>query len=262
MTKLQIDEQIKWHLSAKVSLSEGLLRDVFSHSDHALINDRLALESRYRREGESVALPKLILSESITAIIPHLKHPYEHSLDQGKIGRRISQRGETLCRVTGASRGQGMKIFDATGGLCREAHLMSSSGAKVWSSERSLPLYLLSKYALHIARSDVQLTFGEASAALTPSVEPHTVYLDPMFPESKKRAAVGKEAMVLRAFAAQDGDVEEEALLEWALDTASSRVVVKRPLKAPSLLGRQPTSSVRGKAIRFDLYGLRKLPKF
>ena len=85
------------------------------------------------------------------------------------------------------------------------------------------------------------------------------IYLDPMFPTKTKRAAVGREAQVLQAFATPDSP-QDDQLLTWALDTALRRVVVKRPIKAPPLAGPHPTSAVKGRAVRFDIYGKRKLP--
>ena len=174
------------------------------------------------------------------------------------MGRRVSQSSETLCRVTGASRGRVVKIHDATAGLCREAHLMASCGALVSASERSLPVYLIAKEALHRAGSTVQLGLYESGQS---RVDAHVIYLDPMFPKSSKRAAVGKEALLLRAFAERSMVENESQLLEWGLDNAVCRVVVKRPIKAEFLGGRKPTASVNGKAIRFDIYGKSKLPK-
>lgn len=246
-----------WRL--QVDFKEDSVYHQFSAEDRALIDERLRFEITKVSTGNHI--PIIDISTQLTAKIPDLKKPYRHLLDRGEMGRRIAQKGETLCRVTGASRGEAVRIFDATGGLCREAQLMSASGAHIWSSERSLPLYLLSKQALHQAGSKVHLIFGEARLALSSKIEPHTVYLDPMFPEAKKSAAVGKEAMILRAFAEQSDLEEESKLLEWAMSTAVCRVVVKRPLKAPVLAKVSPTASVRGKAIRFDIYGKRKLPK-
>ena len=85
------------------------------------------------------------------------------------------------------------------------------------------------------------------------------IYLDPMFPSRTKQASVGREAQILQAFATPDHPHNDQ-LLTWALDTATRRVVVKRPIKASPLAGPLPTSAVKGKAVRFDIYGKRKLP--
>ena len=150
-----------------VDKSETSRYSHFSQEDRLLIDERLSQESSRHIKTTHMTLPTVQINERLTALLPTLKNPFEHSLSQGDIGRRIAQRGETLCRVTGASRGSEMKIFDATGGLCREAQLMSACGAQVWSCERSLPLYLLSKDALNLAQSTVKLIFGEALSKST-----------------------------------------------------------------------------------------------
>ena len=50
-----------------------------------------------------------------------------------------------------------------------------------------------------------------------------------------------------------------ERLLEAALDSDAARVVVKRPIKADILGSRVPSSQIKAKTIRFDLYPKRKL---
>lgn len=241
----------------KASLEKESIFHQFSPTEQALIIR--SLEKSSINHEEQLAVPWLDLSDKgVLAYLPSLKKPYRLSLDEGQIGRRVAQSSETLCRVTGASRGQIISIHDATAGICREAHLMASCGAIVSANERSLPLYLMAKDALFRAQSPVKLSLAESGLS---SVIAHVIYLDPMFPKSSKRAAIGKEAALLRAFAQRSGVEDEVQLLEWGLDNASCRVVVKRPMKAEYLGKRTPTASVRGKAIRFDIYGKSKLPK-
>jgi 16S rRNA (guanine1516-N2)-methyltransferase len=78
------------------------------------------------------------------------------------------------------------------------------------------------------------------------------IYIDPMFPERKKAAAVKKEAMMLQYLSASnDGG---ESLMNWASQQAVDRIVVKRPVKAPVLGGRKPSFSLSGKSVRFDVF--------
>ena len=203
-------------------------------------------------------LPVLKVDDAgVSAIVSELKKEFRLSFEQGEMARRMAQASETLCRVTGASRGEIISIHDATAGLCRESVLMASCGAQVSASERSLALYLMAQDALN--RSSTQVDLYKKNS-LDHQIQAHVIYLDPMFPKSKKKAAVGREAVILRAFAQQEAD-EESRLLEWALDSALCRVVVKRPIKAKYLAQHVPTSSVKGKAIRFDIYGKKRLPK-
>ena len=231
----------------------------FSNSDQDLIDqfDRVQSTSGNEIVGCG-SLPILkVNSAGVSASIIGLKKEFRLNFEHGEMARRVAQGSETLCRVTGASRGEVISIHDATAGLGRESVLMASCGARVSASERSLALYLLAKDALN--RSKVQCDLYQKNS-LDHEVQSDVIYLDPMFPKSKKKAAVGREALILRAFAQQES-TEESSLLEWALDNAVCRVVVKRPLKSEFLAKKTPTSSVKGKAIRFDIYGKRKLPK-
>ena len=86
---------------------------------------------------------------------------------------------------------------------------------------------------------------------------PQVVYVDPMFPHSEKSALVKKEMRVFRDIVGDDADSAE--LLETALQTATGRVVVKRPRKAPTIEGRAPSYQLEGKSSRYDIYALSKL---
>ncbi|MGJ8687280.1 MAG: class I SAM-dependent methyltransferase, partial [Spongiibacteraceae bacterium] len=88
---------------------------------------------------------------------------------------------------------------------------------------------------------------------------PDVVYLDPMFPMSKKTALVKKEMRLFHSLVGEDDG--GEALLAVALQRATHRVVVKRPPKADYLAGRKPQLSVSGKAVRFDIYTLKAFGK-
>ncbi len=78
------------------------------------------------------------------------------------------------------------------------------------------------------------------------------IYLDPMYPEDEKATALPKKTMqMFRRLL--DGDTDAESLWTVAMKTARTRVVVKRPVKAPSLGGR-PAHSFEGKTARYDLY--------
>ena len=228
----------------------------FPDSDRTLIDQYLASQQTQVSHASEVLLT--LTSEGCRVLHPRLKLPFELSYESGEVLRRAQRGAETLCRVTGATRGSSISILDATAGLGREAYLMASCGAVVKAVERVLPLYLLTQAALFSATHQFSLIFGETHQLTID--EPDVIYLDPMFPPKTKSSAAGKEAVILKSFAGIPSPKEEESLLTWALDHARCRVVVKRPIKASALEGPRPTSSVKGRAIRFDLYGKRKLP--
>ena len=87
---------------------------------------------------------------------------------------------------------------------------------------------------------------------LSLEARPEVIYLDPMFPPRQKAALVKKEMQVLHCLL-QDDQVATD-LLATALQIASKRVVVKRPLHAPTLEGLQPHHIIATTAMRFDVY--------
>ena len=97
------------------------------------------------------------------------------------------------------------------------------------------------------------LPHQEAMAALradTPPA-PEVVLIDPMFPGERKTAE-RKAMAVLRWIAGDDPDADH--LLSPALQTATRRVVVKRPRAAGPLNGQPPTVAHGGRGLRFDVY--------
>jgi len=81
---------------------------------------------------------------------------------------------------------------------------------------------------------------------------PQVVYLDPMYPERRKSAAVKKEMAFFHELV---GTAQNDAaLLDAALATATARVVVKRPRLGDFLCGRKPDYQYTGKSTRFDVY--------
>lgn len=86
------------------------------------------------------------------------------------------------------------------------------------------------------------------------NLRPDVVYLDPMYPEEgRSKSALPKKTMqMFRRLL--DGDEDANELWEAAMKVALKRVVVKRPLHAPSLGTKKPNHSFEGKTARFDLY--------
>ena len=78
------------------------------------------------------------------------------------------------------------------------------------------------------------------------------IYLDPMYPDTRKSALPSREMQMLRDLSG--GDADADALLEPARRAARQRVMVKRPAHAPWLAAQKPDLSLRGTQLRFDIY--------
>lgn len=158
---------------------------------------------------------------------------------------------EPLAKALGI-RGSGEKrlIWDTTCGTGKDSLLISFFGAKLTSFERNPAVFLLLKDALRRFPVDFHLEFGDART-LTLSERPEVIYYDPMYPAKKKSALARKEMRIFKAIVGDDPDSKE--FLEWALKTATERVVVKRPLEAEPIK-EKPTASYTGKSTRYDMY--------
>ena len=177
--------------------------------------------------------------------------------------RRLHGGGELLAKAVGRSKQP--TVWDATGGLGRDSFVLAGLGLNVHIFERHPAVYYLladglARALLHpdTAETASRLTLHHADAAeymprLAAEIgRPQVVYLDPMYPERRKSAAVKKEMAFFHELV---GTAQNDAaLLDTALATATARVVVKRPRLGDFLCGRKPDYQYTGKSTRFDVY--------
>jgi 16S rRNA (guanine1516-N2)-methyltransferase len=175
---------------------------------------------------------------------------------QSRAGDR--SRRQPLARALGKGN---RSVVDATAGLGQDAFRMAVLGYDVLALERSPVLAALLNDALGRAAADGNLAHGsggqlrvecaDARTALE-QLSPDIIFLDPMFPEKRRRSALArKEMRMLRALVGEDEDAVE--LLTIARRRARRRVVVKRPSHAGPLAG-TPDFSQDGKLVRYDVY--------
>ena len=175
--------------------------------------------------------------------------------------RRKGGHNEILGRAVGLKADRKPLIRDATGGLGRDAFVLADLGCEVTLCERVPVLAWLLDQAVQAAAVSgadqvreaaerMSVLAGDSKTLRAPAGT--VIYLDPMFPERKKAAAVKKEAVMLQRLADQTDD--SESLWEWAWDQPVERIVVKRPLRAPILGHIRPAHTLRGKSVRFDVF--------
>lgn len=186
--------------------------------------------------------------------------------------RRKSGHNEPLGRAVGVKADRKPRVFDATAGLGRDAFVLADLGCEVELSEASPVLHFLLQHARKTALMSASEKVIQAAKRMTISrgnsthrslTGFNTVYLDPMFPDRSKSAAVKKDlAAVQSLLGSQSGSQElptsdstdhAVALLNWALSQPVERVVVKRPVKSPYLGGVKPSHAIMGKVVRFDV---------
>lgn len=183
--------------------------------------------------------------------------PVAVDFQQGALGYRLSQgraQHERLVKAIGRLPKESV-VVDATAGLGRDSALLAAAGFEVLMLEANPALQLLLEDGLQRLHGQLPLQLQKGKAEdLLPQLSPQAIYLDPMFPERKKSAAVKKELAWLQHIAPIASFEEERQLLAVARRAATHKVVVKRPSKAPYLGGETPNSQLSGKAVRFDIY--------
>ena len=153
-----------------------------------------------------------------------------------------------------------MVAVDATAGFGEDSMLLAAAGFHVLMYECNPYIAALLADAMRRAReipalapvlARMELTCGDSIPALRKmQPSPEVVYLDPMFPERTKSAAVGKKFQLLHRLEAPCPN--EEELLAAAMAAHPRRIVIKRPLKGDRLAGVKPSFSISGKAVRYD----------
>lgn len=155
-------------------------------------------------------------------------------------------------------------VIDATAGLGGDTWLMAARGFEVIAIERHPVLAGMLQEALdRAARSEPEiasrirvveadsLTWLRSEAARH---HPHAVLIDPMYPGSEERTAKpSKEMRMVRMLVGDDPDSGK--LLEEARGCGVGRVLLKRPLHAPSGQGQDaPDWMIRAGRVRYDCW--------
>ena len=182
--------------------------------------------------------------------------------------RPSALRGELLVRAARVKGVPSPRVVDATAGLGEDSFLLAAAGFTVTLYERDAVIAALLSDALERAQRDedlceiarrMTLVEGDGEAALramkaSPETSPDVVYLDPMFPERRKSAAVKKKLQLMQLL--EQPCVDEREFLDAAFEASPRKIVVKRPAKGPHLANVKPSYALAGKAVRFDVYVL------
>lgn len=152
------------------------------------------------------------------------------------------------------------KAVDATAGMGEDSLLLAACGYEVTLHEQNPVIAALLKDAIRRAKKHpilgeiverMHLVEGNSIELLPKNLdEPDVIYLDPMFPARQKSGLIGKKLQLIQKL--EQPCFEETALLEAAMAAHPKKIIIKRPLKGPNLAGKEPSYSVKGKAIRYD----------
>ena len=205
------------------------------------------LELRRDADGLALAGGGMVLRADFSALLPRLR--------PDRLGRELLVRA---ARVRGV---EAPTAVDATAGLGEDSLLLAAAGFTVTMFEKDPVIAALLRDALERAAANPELApvaarmtlvEGDSVAGLRDlGFSPDVVFLDPMFPERTKSAAVKKKFQLLHHLE-RPCDNEAE-LLGAALTAHPRKVVIKRPPRGPLLAGAKPSYPVAGKAVRYDV---------
>ena len=174
---------------------------------------------------------------------------------------------QLFSKAVGALKGVETAL-DLTAGLGRDTFFLACLGIRVTALERNAAVYSLLEDAYkraiaasegkeHLTKIFDRMKFiNEDSFEYLSALEetPDLIYLDPMFPESKKSSKSKKEMVLLKQML-ESNEEESRKLLELALKKAGKRVVIKRPSEAKELI-ENVSFKYEGKSIRYDMYSI------
>lgn len=192
--------------------------------------------------------------------------------------QRLSRAQEPLLRALTWHSEESESVWDITAGLGRDGFLLAYAGFKVTLFEKNPILQTLLSLALkewqalqrtnlstpspssqHHAKIELHFRPQDSLDALLELQEsfdigerPDYIYMDPMYPERRKKALVKKELRIIRNLVGEDDS--SESLLVNALQVVKKRVVVKRPIHAPFVADMPPHHSISAPNTRFDVY--------
>ncbi|WP_319557293.1 class I SAM-dependent methyltransferase [Thiomicrorhabdus sp.] len=180
-------------------------------------------------------------------------------------------KGQPLVRAMGQLENTLPNVVDATAGMGGDSYVLASQGFEVTLIERSQAVAALLFDALQRARlsedseilqtlQHMRLVHSDSAQYLRQTADQvDVVYMDPMYPHKKKKAAVKKEMAMLQKMLGADTDSEN--LLDAALHKATYRVVVKRPKGADPVFHPtiQPSTNISSPNTRYDIYSIKAL---
>ena len=201
---------------------------------------------RFDAEGLSLVGGGMELRGDFTRMLPRLK--------PANLNRELLVRAARLKGFADTP-----YAVDATAGLGEDSLLLAASGFEVLMLESDPVVAALLADALSRAADVPELApvvgrmrLVEVARMRAAGEAPDVVYLDPMFPERRKSAAVKKKFQLIHHLERPCPEEEQVALLEAALEVGPRKVVVKRPAKGPCLAGVKPSYAIAGKAVRYD----------
>ena len=142
--------------------------------------------------------------------------------------------------------------------------LLAAQGYEVTLYEQNPVIAALLKDAIRRAKKNMDLKDiagrmkvieGNSVEGMSKLLDPvDVIYLDPMFPARQKSSLINKKLQLIQKL--EPPCSGEKDLFDAAIRANPDKIIVKRPLKSECLAGREPSYTLKGKAIRYDCYVL------
>ena len=250
-----------------------------------LINQSLNYHARLRQLAKQLTLPLIDSSEinNFGAVVffdkydrlvlqptgKHASGPVCADFCSSSFCHRLRYGGgrrQAIAKAVGLkSCSQTIKVIDATAGLGVDSFVLAKLGCHIRMIERSPLIHALLADGLTRAQQEkdtaeiasrIELIHADAcfwfDQHSEESADCDVVYLDPMFPAKKKKAAVKKEMQMFHRLLSAPS--LETHLFEKAFSVCRLRLVIKRHFYAQPFAEKIPHFIVSGKTIRFDCF--------
>ncbi|HFC29417.1 MAG TPA: hypothetical protein ENJ44_00050 [Oceanospirillales bacterium] len=160
---------------------------------------------------------------------------------------------ELIIKAVLGKKKQPTTIMDCTAGFGKDAYLLSLTGSQISAYESNPLMCALLKDGLNRASIDSITVYKKDALQHVKTTKCEVIYIDPMYPASKKSAKNNKQMTFLQNFVGHQAQMAEDLFAQAKLAKAK-KIVIKRPVKAEYVSGIKPSSQVIGKAARFDVY--------
>ena len=187
--------------------------------------------------------------------------PLKIDITKGALGWRLARaQHETHLKKAIGKTDRPLRILDATAGLLGDSMIMLALGHSVTAYEQSKILYMLLNNELNqLSETDsnllnFQLINSNVCETKFSEESFDVIYFDPMYPEDKASSARRSDLKKINSILEIEGLASEpESTFTYLRNIPSTKLIVKRPLKADAFKG-SINYQVLGKSVRFDIY--------
>ena len=180
---------------------------------------------------------------------------------KGQMGWRIKRTDhETLLKKALGKKRDNLTILDGTAGFLSDTLIFLALGHKVIACEQSRVLFMLLNDAINRAREELiflknlVLAHGNAIDIYKNARNVDLIYLDPMYPDSKKNAARSGSMNDIKNILEIESikNLEDQIFFDFKKQDFK-KIVLKRPIKS-KIIDTNLNYQVKGKSTRFDVY--------